>query len=211
MVSNVVAIDKPAGPSEIIIIADNTANAKLIALDLISQAEHGVGGVLGLVTTSPHLADKVENEIEQLHVDIPLREIVVDVLSEGGFIYIVQNIDDAVDFTNQFSPEHLEIHARNPREIANKISTAGLIQIGPYTPVSSTDYCIGVNHVLPTNGYGKISSGVTVLDFLRFLSIVEATKSGLDTIRKHVRNLAEAEGLPNHILAVEGRFKYETD
>lgn len=209
VVSSVVAIDKPAGPSEVIVLADETADARLIALDLISQAEHGNDGVSGLVTTSPQLADEVERVIGQLQGNVPRGEVVREVLSEGGFIYTVRTIDEAIMFVNLFSPEHLEIHTENPRKIAEKISTAGLVQIGSYTPVASTDYCMGVNHVLPTSGFARISSGITVLDYLRSLSIVEASRSGLDNIRRHVRALAEAEGLPNHLLAVEGRFDDE--
>ena len=124
---------------------------------------------------------------------------------------MVDSVDEGVEFVNRFAPEHLEIHAENPRKIAELISAAGLIQIGPYTPVSSTDYCVGVNHVLPTGGYARISSGITVLDYVRLVSVVEASRPGLEAIRGDVRTLAEAEGLPNHALAIEGRFKDEAE
>jgi histidinol dehydrogenase len=208
-VSYNVAIDKPAGPSEILVLADGSSDARIIALDLISQAEHGRGGVAGLVTTSPRLADEVEKSLEQLMQTMPRGKVVEDVLSKSGFIYTVESIEEAVNFVNLFAPEHLEIQTEEPRLIAERISTAGLVQIGPYTPVASTDYCAGVNHVLPTGGYSRFSSGTTVLDYLRLLSTVEATKPGLDKIRRHVKALAEAEGLPNHSIAVEGRFDIE--
>jgi histidinol dehydrogenase len=210
-VSGVVAIDKPAGPSEVLVLADGDADATLIALDMISQAEHGRGGVSGLVTTSSRLADEVSELLQGMKGEAPKAELVSEVLEEGGFIHVVDSVDEGVEFVNRFAPEHLEIHAENPRKIAELISAAGLIQIGPYTPVSSTDYCVGVNHVLPTGGYARISSGITVLDYVRFVSVVEASRSGLDAIRGHVRTLAEAEGLPNHALAIEGRFKDEAE
>jgi histidinol dehydrogenase len=210
-VSSVVAIDKPAGPSEVLILADGAANAKLIALDLVSQAEHGRGGVSGLVTTSSRLANEVSELLQGMSGEVPRAGLVSEVMAEGGFIHVVEGIPEAVEFVNLFAPEHLEIHAENPRGIAGRISTAGLIQIGPYTPVSSTDYCVGVNHVLPTGGYARISSGITVLDYVRLVSVVEASKPGLEAIRGHVRALAEAEGLPNHALAMEGRFINEAE
>ena len=210
-VSGVVAIDKPAGPSEVLILADGAADATLIALDMVSQAEHGRGGVSGLVTTSSRLAEEVSELLQGMKGVVPRAELVSEVLEEGGFIHVVDSIDEGVKFVNRFAPEHLEIHAENPRKIAELISTAGLIQIGPYTPVSSTDYCVGVNHVLPTGGYARISSGITVLDYVRLVSVVEASRPGLEAIRGHVRTLAEAEGLPNHALAIEGRFKDEAE
>jgi histidinol dehydrogenase len=209
-VSSVVAIDKPAGPSEVIILADGAADATLITLDMFSQAEHGRGGISGLVTTSPRLAEEVSELIHEMKGMIPRAELVSEVITEGGFIHVVESIDEAVEFVNLFAPEHLEIHAKNPRKIAERVSTAGLIQIGPYTPVSSTDYCVGVNHVLPTGGYARISSGISVLDYIRLVSVVEASKSGLEAIRGHVRTLAEAEGLSNHARAIEGRFVDES-
>ncbi len=207
IVSNEVAIDKPAGPSEILVLADGTANANLIALDLISQAEHGQGGVLGLVTTSIELADEVDEALKEALERTPRGDVVGEVLSQGSFIYTVRDIEEAIEFANLFSPEHLEILTKDPREIAKRISTAGLLLLGHYSPVSATDYSVGVNHVLPTSGYAKISSGITVLDYIRTMSIVNSNAEGLSKIRGHVKALSEAEGLPNHAFAVEGRFK----
>ena len=207
IVSNEVAIDKPAGPSEILVLADGTADAKLIVLDLISQAEHGQGGVLGLVTTSIELADEVDEVLKEVLERTPRGDVVGEVLSQGSFIYTVRDIEEAIEFANLFSPEHLEILTEDPREIAKRISTAGLLLLGPYSPVSATDYSVGVNHVLPTSGYARISSGITVLDYIRTMSVVNSNADGLSKIRGHVKALSEAEGLPNHALAVEGRFK----
>ena len=207
LVSDTVSIDKPAGPSEILIIADEKANPRLIAYDLISQAEHGAGGISGLITVSEKLADDVAQLVDELVSGIDRSEIVLDALSDGGFIYTVNNIDEAIAFANRFAPEHIEIMTGVPEEVAEKITSSGLILLGDYTPVSSTDYCIGVNHVLPTGGYAKIASGITILDYMKPVSIVTATKTSLSSIRSRVAALADAEGLPNHNEAVEARFK----
>ena len=207
LVSDTVSIDKPAGPSEILIIADEKANPRLIAYDLISQAEHGAGGISGLITVSEKLADDVAQLVDELVSGIDRSEIVLDALSYGGFIYTVNNIDEAIAFANRFAPEHIEIMTGVPEEVAEKITSSGLILLGDYTPVSSTDYCIGVNHVLPTGGYAKIASGITILDYMKPVSIVTATKTSLSSIRSRVAALADAEGLPNHNEAVEARFK----
>lgn len=206
LVSHLVDIDMPAGPSEILVIADDSADPKLISFDLISQAEHGLGGVSGLVTTSVSIAEAVSAYLMELVPDLDRSEIIGSVLSENGFIYVVKSIDEAIDFVNKFAPEHLEIMTENPEEVAKKISNCGLILLGNYTPVSSTDYCMGVNHVLPTGGYAKISSGITILDYMKPVSIVKATNSGLSSIRAKVEILAESEGLLNHMKAVEVRF-----
>jgi histidinol dehydrogenase len=207
IVSGTVAIDKPAGPSEILVIADETAKLRLIALDLISQAEHGEGGISGLVTTSDELADRVIEELNAMVPDLERGEITISVLETGGFVYVVKTIEEAISFSNEFAPEHIEIMTGIPEEVADKITNSGLILLGDYTPVSSTDYCMGVNHVLPTEGYAKVSSGITVLDYVKPVSIVKSTKTGLNVIRKKVAAISEAEGLPNHREALEGRFR----
>jgi histidinol dehydrogenase len=207
VVSNVVAIDKPAGPSEVLILADGTADPELIALDLISQAEHGEGGAYGLVATSTSLTDEVDEALLELLKGLPEGKAVGALLSQGGFTYTVESIDEGVEFVNQYAPEHLEILTEDPRRVAGNITSAGLVLLGPYSPVSATDYSMGVNHVLPTGGYGKIASGITVLDYLRFVSVVDSSEEGLAGVREHVEVLSEAEGLPNHTKAVEGRFK----
>ena len=206
LVQKWVAIDKPAGPTEILVIADDSADPRLIALDLVSQAEHGPGGICGLVTDSVAIGEAVNDELEEIVKSAPRSEYVNKVLEEGGFILIVANMDEASDFTNKFAPEHVEVMTRNPRILIERIRGAGLILLGPYSPVSASDYAYGVNHVLPTGGYGKIVGGLTVLDYVKPISIVESTLEGLETIRGSIVALAEAEGLPNHARAVEGRF-----
>jgi histidinol dehydrogenase len=207
LVSGTVAIDKPAGPSEILIIADRTANPHLISLDLISQAEHGPGGLSGLVTTSKKLADDVEQEIPVLLDEIPNRKTVEKVMNEGGFIYTADSLEKAIDFANEFAPEHLELIIEKPERYLEKIQNAGMILLGEYTPVASTDYCMGVNHVLPTEGYAKIRSGLTVLDFIKTVSIIKAQKKDLVAVKKHIQALSQAEGLENHYLALEARIQ----
>jgi histidinol dehydrogenase len=207
LVSDVVSIDKPAGPSEVLIIADETADPNLVAVDLISQAEHGPGGISGLVTTSEKMADDVAQLIEEKTPTLIRRDIVHTVLDEKGFIYLVSTMEEAIDFTNRFAPEHLEIMTGVPEEVAEKITGSGLILLGDYSLVSSTDYCMGVNHVLPTGGYARVASGITILDYMKPVSVVKATKTGLGSVRERVGTLADAEGLPNHRLAVEARFK----
>jgi len=207
VVSNVVSIDKPAGPSEILVLADGNADPRLIALDLISQAEHGEGGAYGLVTTSTVLADEVDEALIDILNSLSNGEAVGALLSQGGFTCIVESIDEAIEFANQYAPEHLEILTEDPRGVSDKVTSAGLVLLGLYSPVSATDYSMGVNHVLPTGGYGKIASGITVLDYLRFVSVVDSSEEGLAGVREHVEALSEAEGLPNHSKAVEGRFQ----
>ena len=207
LVSDRVSIDKPAGPSEILIIADESADPRLIAVDLISQAEHGAGGISGLVTTSEKIADEVSRLVEALVPTCERSEIVSEVLADGGFIYTVSTMEEAIVFANRFAPEHLEIMTGIPGEVAEKITSSGLILLGDYTPVSSTDYCMGVNHVLPTEGYAKVTSGITVLDYMKPVSIVKATKTSLGSVKDRVAALSEAEGLPNHREALEARFR----
>jgi histidinol dehydrogenase len=206
VVSRDVAVDKPAGPTEIIIIADESADPKIVALDMISQAEHGEGGISGLVTTSRKFAADVAEALDSSIESSPGSDVISDVLSKGGFIYTCPSMDEAIDFVNRFAPEHLELHVGEPLEIADRITSAGLILVGPYTPVSATDYCMGVNHVLPTGGYGKIHSALSVMDYVKTVDIIRSSREGLRMVKDGIKVLAEAEGLPNHGLAVDGRF-----
>ncbi|MFP3950644.1 MAG: histidinol dehydrogenase [Candidatus Bathyarchaeia archaeon] len=207
LVSEHVAVDKPAGPTEILVLADETAEPELVALDMISQAEHGEGGISGLVTTSNKLAERVRARLSEYMENIPKRSVVKKVLSERGFIYITQSMRKGIEFVNLFAPEHVEILTSEDEAIAEQINTAGLVLLGRYTPVSATDYCMGVNHVLPTGGYGRLYGGITVLDYIKPISIVRASKRGLQAVRDSIGILARSEGLPNHALAVEGRFE----
>lgn len=207
IVSKDVAIDLPAGPSEILILADETAELKFIALDLISQAEHTSDNVAGLVTTSEDTAIEVVNEVEKLVPKLSRSEIVTKSLSENGFVFLCKDMDEAISFVNAFAPEHLEIVTRKPRKIAEKITSAGIVLLGRYTPVAASDYCIGTNHVLPTAGYSRVYSELSVFDYVRRMSIVECSKEKLRSVIGLAKTLAYSEELPNHFLAIQRRFR----
>jgi len=207
LVSRDVATDAPAGPTEILIVADGSADPRLIALDLISQAEHGTDSIPILATLSQEVASKVVEEIQRIVSPTPEGEVVGKALSTNGLIILCGSLEEAVDFANEFAPEHVEIVTEDPMMIAKRIESAGLVLIGPYTPVSASDYAFGTNHVLPTGGLGHIFSGLSIFDFVKRVSIVECSKEGLLRIRNNVKALAEAEGFLNHALAVEGRFE----
>ncbi len=207
LVSRDVATDAPAGPTEVLILADDSADPTFIALDLVSQAEHGVDCIPILATTSKEVAEKVIEEVNKI---VPLsnkKEVVAYDLSVNGLIITCGNLEEALNFVNEFAPEHLEIITEEPMVVAERIESAGLILMGPYAPVSASDYALGTNHVLPTGGFGHVSSGLSVFDFIRRVSIVECSREGLSKIRNNVKALAEAEGLLNHTLAVDRRFE----
>ena len=209
LVSRDVAIDMPAGPSELLVLADETANPRFVALDMCSQAEHGSDSVVGLITTSRALAEKVVSELENIAYSVPRSDIVTKALINNGFVIVCENVDKMVEIANAFAPEHAEIITGNSEEVAEKVLTAGLILIGSYSPVSLSDYYSGTNHVLPTGGFGKTFSGLSALDFVRKVAIVNCSKEGLRKALEPIKVLAEAENLPNHYRAVEGRFKVE--
>jgi len=209
LVSKDVAIDMPAGPSEILVLADETADAQLVALDMLSQAEHGEDSVAGLITTSEKLACEVAAWLGQLATSAERRAIVRKALTEQGFIISCDSVEEMVDLANVFAPEHIEIVTRNAMEIANRVTSAGVILVGAYSPVALSDYGSGTNHVLPTAGFGSAFSGLSVLDFTRRISVVESSREGLLKLESHVKVLTEAENLPNHYKAIEARFKYE--
>jgi histidinol dehydrogenase len=207
-VSKDVAIDMPAGPSEVLILADNGANPKLVAADMISQAEHGADSVAGLITASKKFAEDVLRCLDEQSALAERREILEKALQTNGFIIICKDDpDEMTALANVFAPEHLEIMTKTPKELADRITSAGLILMGPYSPVALSDYGSGTSHVLPTGGFGSVYSGLSALDFMRRISIVESSKEGLDKLRNHVKVLTEAENLPNHYKAVEARFE----
>jgi histidinol dehydrogenase len=208
-VSKDVAIDMPAGPSEVLVLADETANPQLIALDMISQAEHGADSVAGLITTSQKLAEEVVSWLRKTAASADRGLIVRKALADYGFIITCRSTDEMVALANDFAPEHIEIMTRNPVKVAGRITSAGVILIGPYSPVSLSDYGSGTNHVLPTGGFGHAFSGLSVLDFARRVNIVESSREGLLKVKNHVKVLTEAENLPNHYKAIEVRFENE--
>jgi len=207
IVSKDVAIDMPAGPSEILVLADETANPRLVAVDMISQVEHSEDSVAGLITTSKKLAEEVRGQLKKMATSVNRGEIVTKALEKYGFIITCDSMDEAVELANVFAPEHVEIMTKTPMEIADRITSAGLILVGSYSPVALSDYGSGTNHVLPTGGFGHAFSGLSALDFARRVSIVESSKEGLQSMRERVKVMTEAENLPNHYKAIEARFE----
>ncbi len=209
LASSRVSIDMIAGPTELLVYADSKADPKLVALDLISQAEHSYDTLCGLVTTSEGFAKKVTNEIQSIIENniIERSDIVKRSLEENGFIALCKDESSSTEFINEIAPEHLEILAANARSISKKIKSAGLVLIGKYTPSSASDYCLGSNHVLPTLGFGKSRASLSVLDFIRMVTVVQATKSGLAEVESVVKQISTAEGLTNHYEAVKERLK----
>jgi histidinol dehydrogenase len=207
LASKDVAIDMPAGPSEILILADDSANPKFITLDLISQAEHSPDSICGLVTTSRDLASKITSELEKIMASLERADTIKKALTQNGFIVICDNMNEAIEFVNGFAPEHLEIITKEFDEIAKQIVSSGMIFLGHYSPVSASDYCIGTNHILPTGGFAKVYSNLSVIDFVKRVSVVKCSKEGLLKIVKPISTLARKEGLINHAIAVEERVK----
>jgi histidinol dehydrogenase len=208
LVSNKISIDMIAGPTELLIYADSRSDPRYVVKDLISQAEHSQDTICGVVTTSESLLKKLENEIRStLNSSLARSEIVSSSLRKNGFIALCKSEDDGISFINELAPEHLEIISENPGRIASKINTAGVVLLGKYSPSSASDYCLGSNHVLPTIEFGKSKSSLSVLDFVKLVNHITVTKSGLQSVQKYVKELAFAEGLPNHYYAVEERFR----
>ncbi len=197
------AIDFPAGPSEILIIADSTAKADLIASDMIAQAEHDPDAVSILVTSSNELAENVRHEIEAQIETAARKEIITKSLKNAAIL--IGSLDECIEFSNQFAPEHLEI--MTGEDIFDRIRRAGSIFIGSYAPVSAGDYASGTNHVLPTAGYARTVSGLNIDHFMTKSSVQIIDRKGLMNLREIIMGLADAEGLPAHANAVKIRLQ----
>ena len=206
MISERTAIDMLAGPTELGIIADATANPRYIALDLISQSEHSNDTFCYLITNSEKLAKSVDKIITELSNKIKRSDFVKTSLKENGFIAICKNNSDMIKLVNELAPEHLQIMTKNPTIFASKITSSGLVLLGNDTPSSASDYLLGSNHILPTNGFGKIRGSLSVLDFIKINTQISTSKSVLSKISKYMEIFTEAEGLPNHYEAVRGRI-----
>lgn len=202
-----VGVDFIAGPSEVLVMADESANAEYIASDLLAQAEHDPNSAAVLVTTCEEIGEKVLEAVERKLGKISRKNIILSSLSKYGKIVIARNIEDAIDFVNDYAPEHLEIMVSNPKKVLKEIKNAGAIFLGPYSPVACGDFAVGPNHILPTGGGAKWHSGLSVLDFVRLLSVQELTEKGIKSIYKTVERLAEAEGLPAHAQSIRERLK----
>jgi len=200
-----VAIDMPAGPSEVEVIADETANPAFVAADLLSQAEHGVDSQSILVTNSVELAEKVLREIEVQLDTLPRKEIAEKALGNSRIIVLKTN-EEIVQLTNLYAPEHLIIETRNYDEIAEQVVNAGSVFLGHYTPESAGDYASGTNHTLPTNGYARAYSGVNLDSFVKKITFQEISKEGILNLGETIRILAEHESLQAHKNAVSLRM-----
>ena len=206
MISDQTGIDMLAGPTELGIIADNSANPKFVALDLISQAEHSNDTFCYLITTSDTLAKSVSKIVSELIPTIQRKKIVQTSLKNNGFIGICKTNSDMIKLANILSPEHLEIMTKNSESISSKITSSGLVLIGNNTPSSASDYILGSNHILPTNGFGKIRGSLSVLDFIKVNTQITSSKKSLSKISKYLEVLTDAEGFSNHFKAVRGRL-----
>ncbi|MDP8888111.1 MAG: histidinol dehydrogenase [Thermoproteota archaeon] len=206
-----VSTDMVAGPTELLIYADETADSKLIAADLISQAEHSTDTVCGLVTTSNRLASEVQKQVESIFKKTTQSDIAKKSLENNGFVVICSNESACIEFVNEFAPEHLEIMCKYADAIAKKVDSAGLVLIGQYAPSSASDYSLGSNHVLPTLGFGKSRASLSVLDFVKIVNKVKVNKSGLAKVDRSIREITSAEGLLNHYEAVKARMSEEKE
>jgi len=196
-----IAIDMPAGPSEVLVIADGSADPSFVAADLLSQAEHGKDSQVVLAATGSFDLDTLNSEIEQQLEQLPRREIARGALNHS-FTIITETAGEAIDFSNRYAPEHLIIHLDNASGYIEQIRHAGSVFIGPWSPESVGDYASGTNHTLPTYGYARMYSGLTIDSFMKFITFQELDKQGLKTIAPTVEKLAELEGLQAHKHAV---------
>lgn len=212
LVRSVVGIDSEAGPTEIAVLADDTADAVEVAFDLISQAEHDPMAASVLITTSEELAEAVDREVEQRYSVTLNADRVREALegSQSGIV-LVDSLDTAVAAANAYAAEHLEIHTENAEEVAGRITNAGAIFIGRYSPVPLGDYSAGSNHVLPTSGSARHSSGLSTHTFLKSIHVVNYSKDALAEVSETVIALADAERLPAHGEAIAARFNQSSE
>lgn len=201
-----VAIDMPAGPSELLVVADQSSNPEYIASDLLSQAEHGVDSQVILVSTDSNTIDKVQQAIEKQLEDLPRKAIASKAIENSRFIYF-DNHESALEFINTYGPEHFIIASSNEQFYSDGVCNAGSVFIGKYTPESAGDYASGTNHTLPTNGYAKQYSGVNLDSFLKSITFQKISQQGIKNIGNAIELMAEAEGLFAHKNAVSIRLK----
>jgi len=203
---NGIAIDMPAGPSEVLVIGDDESRPDFIAADLLSQAEHGADSQVVFVTTDEAYLNMVHFAIDQQLKNLPRKELAEKAL-ENSKLILVKDIDEAIDLSNFYAPEHLILQTRNAEELAEKVINAGSVFIGHYSPESAGDYASGTNHTLPTNGFAKAYSGVSLDSFIKKITFQKITKEGLQNLGKTIEIMAENEGLFAHKNAVSIRLK----
>jgi len=206
LISDQTAIDMVAGPTELGIIADTSSDSELVALDLISQAEHSKDTMCFVITQSKTMAKQIQRSLEKLIPGTERSSIIKESISKNGFIAVCRNENEMVELANKIAPEHLELMVKNARSLSKKITGAGLLLIGKNTPSSASDYILNTNHILPTNGFGRTRGGLSVLDFLKLQTIVESKKTWLSEYRDLLKALTDAEDLPNHYKAVKRRL-----
>jgi len=202
-----VGIDLLAGPSEIIVVANNKNNPDWVASDLIAQAEHDENAQSMLITDDKNFATKVLNSIIKIKKDLPKKKIIEKSLKHNGIIVLLDNIELAVEIINFIAPEHLHLHISNYKKLLPKINNAGGIFLGEYSVEAFGDYIVGTNHVLPTSGAAKFSSGLGVLDFMKRNSVVEMSQNSFNTLSKDTQKMSRLEGLDGHKLSVKIRQK----
>lgn len=200
------AIDMPAGPSEVAVLADESCNPEFVAADLLSQAEHGIDSQVLLVTTAGEIIEKIEKKITGQLEELPRKKIAEQALLNSKAI-LLKNMDEAIELINEYAPEHLIISCKNDEIIAEGIINAGSVFLGNYSPESAGDYASGTNHTLPTNGYAKAYSGVSLDSFVKKITFQKLSREGLNNIATTVQKMAEAEGLEAHKKAVTIRKK----
>jgi len=205
LLRSTVEIDMPAGPSEVLILADYSAEPEVLASDMIAQAEHDPQSISVLVTDDEDLAIATKVEVEKQAREAARREIVNKSLKRSA-ILTAASMEEAIGFSNSFAPEHLEIVVRDPMAVLGKIRNAGSVFLGPYTPVAAGDYASGTNHVLPTSGYARVFSGLNVDSFLKKITVQQISKEGLGLLKDAITILAEAEGLDAHAESVRKRL-----
>lgn len=200
------AIDMPAGPSEVLVLADESSNAKYIASDLLSQAEHGEDSQVMLVLNNKNLLANIEKEIKSQLEKLPRKNIAEKSLANSRVI-ILSAEKDAIDFVNEYAPEHLIINTKNTDEVASKIINAGSVFLGNFSPEAVGDYASGTNHTLPTNGYAKAYAGVSLESFLKYITFQKVSETGIRNLGPVVELMAEAEELIGHKMAVRARLE----
>ena len=206
LVSDQTAVDMIAGPTELGIIADASSDPELVALDLISQAEHSKDTMCFVITQSKPMAKQIQKSIEKLLPGTERISIIKESISKNGFIAVCKNQNEIIELANKIAPEHMELMVKNAKTLSKKITGAGLVLIGKNTPSSASDYVLGTNHILPTNGFGRTRSGLSVLDFLKLQTVVESSLDYLNYSEYDLETLTDAEGLPNHYKATERRL-----
>lgn len=202
-----VSIDSVAGPSEILVLADETANPRYVATDLLSQAEHDELASAILITTSKDLAEKVSKEVDGFTETLERREIILKSLSNYGYILVAENMEDAIAAANDIASEHLEILTKNPYETMTKIKNAGAIFMGEYSSEPLGDYFAGPNHILPTNGTARFFSPLSVDDFIKKTSLISFSKDALEKVHTEIEAFAKSEGLTAHANSIKVRFE----